>query len=128
MCQHTNRRHSIFCILPPHVLHSIAEKGSPEHRVIALNVLGHDQTYRTLRAIRLAAPVIGAPAVALAATTGKQRTIYDARTSQNLPGAVVRHEGGAATGDPAADEAYDGLGATYDLYSDLFQRNSIDNN
>lgn len=36
--------------------------------------------------------------------------------------------GGAATGDPAVDEAYDGLGATFDLYWDVFGRNSIDGN
>jgi Zn-dependent metalloprotease len=39
---------------------------------------------------------------------------------------VVRHEGGAPTGDPAADEAYDGLGATYALFADAFGRASID--
>src|SRR5581483_808080 len=45
-----------------------------------------------------------------------------------LPGKLVRDEGGAATGDAAADEAYDGLGATYDLYYDIFGRDSLDDN
>ena len=39
---------------------------------------------------------------------------------------LVRKEGEAATGDPAADEAYDGLGHTHSLYADVFGRNSID--
>src|SRR4029434_7278356 len=30
------------------------------------------------------------------------------------------------TGDPAADQAYDGLGATYDLFAEAFDRDSID--
>jgi Zn-dependent metalloprotease len=39
---------------------------------------------------------------------------------------VVRTEGAPPTGDPAVDEAYDGLGATYDLYWEAYERNSID--
>lgn len=54
------------------------------------------------------------------------RTIGDCGGTETLPGRVVRHEGGGATGDPAADEAYDGLGATYALFADAFGRASID--
>jgi Zn-dependent metalloprotease len=56
----------------------------------------------------------------------KKRLIYDAENGSTLPGKLVRGEGEQATGDPAADEAYDGAGATYDLYYDIFERNSID--
>jgi len=38
----------------------------------------------------------------------------------------VRAEGAPPSGDAAVDEAYDGSGATYDLYWDVYQRNSID--
>ena len=41
---------------------------------------------------------------------------------------MVRKEGEPATGDPAADEAYDGLGHTHRLYAEAFGRNSIDGN
>ncbi|WP_368496482.1 M4 family metallopeptidase [Herbiconiux sp. A18JL235] len=54
------------------------------------------------------------------------RTVYDAAGSETLPGRVVRREGAPATGDPAADEAYDGLGATHALLLDAFGRDSID--
>ena len=37
-----------------------------------------------------------------------------------------RNEGAPATGDAAVDEAYDGLGATYELYRRAYERNSID--
>jgi Zn-dependent metalloprotease len=56
----------------------------------------------------------------------KHRTIFDAKNDTDLPGTQVRDEGDAPAGDPAVNEAYDGLGATYDMYSEVFQRNSID--
>jgi Zn-dependent metalloprotease len=55
-----------------------------------------------------------------------QRTIFDARHTQTLPGRLVRSEDTPATEDVAVNEAYDGLGATYDFYWDVFSRNSID--
>ncbi|MFO0949816.1 MAG: hypothetical protein U0835_01425 [Isosphaeraceae bacterium] len=55
-----------------------------------------------------------------------RRSIYDARNDTMLPGTLVRGEGGPASGDDAVNEAYDGLGATYDLYSEVYNRNSID--
>ena len=38
----------------------------------------------------------------------------------------MRAEGQPATKDPAVNEAYDGLGATYKFYWDVFRRDSID--
>jgi Zn-dependent metalloprotease len=125
MCTHARHRHSIFCILPPEILESIASRGSQAQRDAALQTLSTDNTVRTLRAIRLAAPVV--PRAVLAATPGSpQRTIYDAKNDTSLPGKVVRNEGGGPTGDVAADEAYDALGDTYNLYWNAFTRNSID--
>jgi Zn-dependent metalloprotease len=54
------------------------------------------------------------------------RAISDAHGTEDLPGALVRSEGEPATGDPATDEAYDGLGATHALFSDAFDRDSVD--
>jgi uncharacterized membrane protein YgcG len=56
-----------------------------------------------------------------------QRTIADAHGQQTTPGTTVRREGQPATGDPAADEAYDGFGQTWSLYHDVFGRDSLDN-
>jgi hypothetical protein len=55
--QQPGHRHSIFCILPPHVLRDIAQTGSEDQRQAALETLAADSTFRTLRAIRQAAPV-----------------------------------------------------------------------
>ena len=56
-----------------------------------------------------------------------QRTIYDAGGVEKLPGTVVRNEGQAETKDVTVNEAYDGLGDTYDFFLGAYQRNSIDN-
>ena len=56
----------------------------------------------------------------------KQRSIYDAGHAEQSTGTLVRAEGQAPTGDVAVNEAYDGLGATWDFYHQIFGRNSID--
>lgn len=120
MSQRTHR-HSIQCILTPGIVSSICNNGTAMQRASALRTLGTDHTFRSLRA----APRVQV-AQALALEGQKQRTIYDAQNGQTLPGAVVRSEAGAATGDLAVDEAYDGLGATYDFFWDSYERNSVD--
>jgi len=64
---------------------------------------------------------------AQAAAGQKNRLVYDAENGSNLPGTLKRSEGEAPTGDNTIDEAYEGTGATYDLYSDVFSRSSVDN-
>ncbi|HEY8590553.1 MAG TPA: M4 family metallopeptidase [Naasia sp.] len=61
-----------------------------------------------------------------AAARSPRRTIADAESTETLPGVVVRREGEQATGDPAADEAYDGLGATFELFEAEYGRHSVD--
>src|SRR5215216_2410687 len=65
MRQQPGHRHSIFCILPPHVLRDIARTGTEEQREAALDTLAADSTFRTLRAIRQAAPVATASPAAV---------------------------------------------------------------
>jgi len=126
MCQRTTRINSIFCILPPHILRAIAQNGTPQQRVDALQTLATDQTMRSIRAAQPPMPGAASRARVLAVEGQKQRTIFDTHNSQNLPGAVVRGEGAPPTGDVAVDEAYDGLGATFDFFWDAYERNSID--
>jgi Zn-dependent metalloprotease len=71
---------------------------------------------------------IATEVAALAAPTAaeeKERVVYDAGYGTELPGEVARSEGDPPTGDAAIDEAYDGSGQTYDLYHDIYARNSI---
>ncbi len=107
--------------LPPHLLRAIAENGTPEQRARALRTLSIDHTLRFTRALPTRA------GAGLPAPEGqKSRTVYTAHNTDALPGTLVRSEGQPATADDATDEAYDGLGATYDFYWEVFTRNSID--
>jgi len=58
----------------------------------------------------------------------KRRTIFDAQHLEPDPpqGVLVRAEGAPPSRDASVNEAYDGLGDTYDFYKQVFQRNSID--
>jgi len=108
----------ICCILPPHMLDKMLQ-GNDEHRHLALKTLRTSEQFRGRRA------AVGN--VSFAVSPGqKRRTIYDAKTSTSLPGVLVRGEGDPSSDDPAVNEAYDAAGATYDLYRDIYERNSID--
>jgi Zn-dependent metalloprotease len=129
MCRHTHHRNPIFCVVPPYVLDEIVQKGSAKQRAAALQTKSVDNTFRALRlanqATRRAA---GRPAPTPTPTPSpmKARTVYTANHAQNLPGSIARAEGQGPTGDQATDEAYDGLGATFDFFAEKFERNSID--
>jgi Zn-dependent metalloprotease len=122
----TRHRHSLHCILPPHVLRSIVERGNPGQRARAMRTLTTDQTLRALRAAQPARRVAAGPALAPGVEGQKRRTVNDAHGQELLPGDPVRCEGALATGDVTVDEAYDGLGATYDFFLEAWDRNSID--
>jgi hypothetical protein len=90
MQSHPYHRPSIFCILPPHLLHEIAIRGTPAHRAFALNTLGADHTIRfgraTYQLMATGAQKLMAPAPAAAEP---HITIYDAHHGTRLPGSVV---------------------------------------
>ena len=119
-----SHRHSIFCILPPHMLDQVAQSGTSAQRDMAVRTLASSQQIRDRRLNLSAAVMRGA--ITTAGT--KQRTVYNAKFGTKLPGAIVRKEGEAPVADVSVNEAYDGCGATFDLYSVVFSRNSIDNN
>ncbi|HTL89296.1 MAG TPA: M4 family metallopeptidase [Leptolyngbya sp.] len=56
----------------------------------------------------------------------KRRTLYTAEAQTDLPGKIVRGEGAPEVEDITVNEAYEGSGATYDFYKEVFERNSID--
>jgi len=128
MCRFSQRVHRdpIFCILPPHVLQSIAQNGNTRQRSRALQTLLMDQTVRSLRTGGAPNRAATRAAIPRASSGQKQRTIFSAHNTQNLPGEIVRTEGSADSGNPAVDEAYSGLGDTYDFYQEIFHRDSID--
>jgi Zn-dependent metalloprotease len=121
-------RSPLQCILPPSVLHKLAEQEGTDRRAI-LDTLALDHKFRLARAE--AAARGGGPrarAITFARVGGTaQRTIYDQGNKQDqTPGQVVRAEGQDVVSDDAVNQAYDGLGATYNYYWDNFKRDSID--
>ena len=117
-----NNRQNIQGIIPPHMAERILEYGSPEQK----KKLGNY--------IRIAGQIRGQrqqlaeiTRKGLAALGEHKRLVYDAQNGSGLPGQLVRSEGEGPTSDPATDEAYDGSGATYDLYKEVFGRDSVDN-
>jgi len=103
----------------------VARRGSAAQRDIALNTLALDTTHRAQRMtlqMSAAAPrqaVTGAPPTV-------HRTIYTAGNRETKPGQLVRSEGQAPGSEQAVNEAYDGLGHTFNFYLEIYQRNSID--
>lgn len=120
--------------MPPHILRAIAQRGNAAQRAAATNTLALDTTFRTLRASarprRAGGPGAGlaGPGVPAVPAEDRRRTIYTARHGQDLPGDIVATERRppSAGGDPAAAEAFDGLGATWDFYAAILGRQSID--
>lgn len=122
----------IFCILPPHMLDEIIRNGTPAQRTFALQTIATSERLRSHRNVmtdRKARSALGTmAAVDTGLAAGKQRTVYDAKNGTSLPGTVARAEGDPPTADVAVNEAYDGSGATYDIYQSIYGRDSIDGN
>lgn len=117
-----HHRSPINCIVPPHILKNIATNGTPIQKDLAIETLKRSER---MRGQRQALAEFSAAAFRVAAG-GKERVLYDAKNGSNLPGTIVRKEGDPPTADVAVNEAYDGSGYTYDLYNEVYQRNSID--
>ncbi|MEU9132384.1 M4 family metallopeptidase [Kitasatospora sp. NPDC048540] len=101
-------------IVPPFVLDRLAEQGHEAARTsLALDTLHRESRLAT---------ALPPPPPAHHLT----RTIGDARHGRRLPGRTVRAEGGPATADATVNRAYDGLGATFELFEQVYGRHSID--
>jgi hypothetical protein len=117
-------------IVPPYLLEHLAQSVHEDLAVRVRAALVVDATHRTGRTATR--HLLASPRAAPGGTsrrddgTGPLRRVHDAHGTQDLPGDVVREEGGDPTGDVAADEAYDGLGATWSLYQEAYGRDSMD--
>jgi Zn-dependent metalloprotease len=113
-------------IVPPYLLARIAELDDPKFAAAAeaaRRALVHDTS---LRSARLRFSIDESNTLVVELGDGPNRTISDADYTETLPGVVVRSEGDEPTNDDAANEAYDGLGSTFALFSEVYERNSID--
>lgn len=116
-------------IVPPHMIEVIKLRGDQKQREMAINMESLGKASRDKR--QAAAPptaFMAAPKIAKAAQLAPKRKVYDAEKNTILPGTLVRSEGDPPSGDIAVDEVYDGTGDTFNLYRDIYQRDSVDGN
>jgi Zn-dependent metalloprotease len=125
----------ILCIVPPHMLKVLELRGDPQLAQMARSLLQEDATIRNARAARSARPmqpdggdagVFLTRSAAGARGRNLRREVYDGGGGAALPGELVREEGADATGDHAADFAYEAAGKVYELFFEAFGRDSID--
>src|SRR5262249_22516728 len=116
-------RRPLACIVPPHVFQKLLESKDRRLREAAMRTLLMSTQIRSQRTLLALLP--GATSAGT-----KRRTIYDARNAEPDPpsGVLVRGEGDNPAKDSAVNEAYDGLGFTYDFYRQVLDRNSLDGN
>jgi Zn-dependent metalloprotease len=116
------------CILPPDLIVRLAREAPAEQRLALLETLELDHSFRLLRAEAAASRAVSPPPAGAAVPGGTpSRMIYDQQNSTAwTPGKLARGEGDPSAADPAINDAYDNFGYTYDMYWQVFQRNSID--
>lgn len=115
-------------IVPPYLLARIAAVQEPTwaHAAeAARSTLATPRDYRPVRS-RLRLSIEDDGTLVAETTPAPDREISDAQQREILPGVKVRGEDDPATGDATADEAFDGLGATFDFLWDAWGRNSLD--
>jgi hypothetical protein len=111
--------------VPPYLLEKLA--AHPDARVsgCSADTLAVDTELRERRLVAPAAsggttptPEEAAPAVPF--------SVHTAANGSTLPGRLVRPSGAEPSGDPAVDEAYDGVAASLAMYREVFGRDSYD--
>jgi Thermolysin metallopeptidase, alpha-helical domain/Thermolysin metallopeptidase, catalytic domain/Emfourin len=100
--------------IPPYLLREIA-LNRPEDAEWVLQMLAHDDMLRLQRTTVTAAP-----------GTGPDWVVHTARNGSTLPGNVVNTAGDGPSGDVAADEAADGVAASLAMYTEVYGRDSYD--
>jgi Zn-dependent metalloprotease len=112
----------MYGIIPPHILKKIAENGSEEQKERALKNLEFD---KQIKERRLRSPK---EAKEPSKEMNKCRKIYDSQNTENQEVALIRDEDDIPSdNDSDVNYAYDYSGATWDLFAEVYGRNSIDN-
>ena len=119
--------HPIQCIVPPHMVEAIKKRGSKKMIKMAEALDKQSAKYRDARvAAESSKSFLAAPIIADTQTLSPNRRVYDGENKAALPGKLVRSEGDNPSKDPVVNEVYDGSGDTFNLYADVYRRNSLD--
>jgi len=125
-------RNPFHCVVPPFLLERLAQSSKKEVRLAAIENLQTSAAIRGKRSIIATIPTAFLRYAGVSPMKArKNREVYDQGRKNPpdhfLPGKLVRAEGQKASlKDPAVNEAYDYSGATWDLYWQIFHRNSVD--
>ena len=118
-CMINSCNHACF-IIPEYVNKKIVEKGTKKQKEKAWKNLVLTEQLRGRRY------VTGLMSSMFSVSNKLDRTIFDAKNSESLPGTLIRREDGKVTGGKTVTEAYNYSGSTYNFFKDVFNRNSID--
>jgi Zn-dependent metalloprotease len=114
-------------IIPEYVNKKIYENGTQKQKTKAWRNLVTTEQLRGRRSVS------GFLQPLMSRSTGLFRTVYDAMSSENLPGMLIITEGGKTKGKKTKGgivvaEAFDYSKVVYDFYKKIFERNSINDN
>jgi Zn-dependent metalloprotease len=119
-----NKLHSNVCgVIPPHILRNIARAGEGSRRIRRTAQATLEEMKRLASGRRINA-IVAAPASP--SSKGRRRKVYDGAQGRSLPGRLAMTEQGPRSSDIAVIEAFDGAGKTYDFFSTIFSRDSVD--
>ena len=116
-------------IVPPYLLARIAAAREPTWARAAQAARATLETPREYRPVRSRAADVDRGAAERSWSRAPPHPTARSPTRkqlERLPGVRVRGEDDPPTGDVAVDEAFDGLGATFDFFWDAYRRSSID--
>ncbi len=108
---------NICYIIPSYVLREIIKNGNAKQQRTAFQTLEFSERFRGMRA-----------SATLSITEFNEEKIievYDAKNGYMLPGILARNNNKSSK-DKSVNEAYDGASITYDLFKNVYERNSID--
>lgn len=112
-------RNPLNCVVPPRLLWRLVDSDDVHVCAAAMGTL---LTTARLRGQRERLAATFAPA----GGGGLHRGIFDAGGGSVVAGKLVRGEAGPASIDRTVNEMYDAFGAVYDLYREVFARDSLD--
>ncbi|MBZ6372917.1 MAG: M4 family metallopeptidase [Microbacterium hominis] len=117
----------MHAIIPPYLLARLATAEAPHLAVAAEAARATLATPRVYHATRANLDVtVEGDALVFEGSPAPDRVISDAQHRETLPGVRVRGEDDPASDDVAVNQAFDGLGDTFDLLWDAFGRAAID--
>ena len=118
----------IHCIVSPHMVDSIKRKGDTDQIKMAESLESFSEDSRDMRSAMPSAMALAVTNKLVGDTgDGLTRFVYTAKNRNKLPGTIVREEGSEPSKkDETANSIYDSLGHTYNLFKDVYERDSLD--